>query len=116
MASSTGIAPQAIGPVLSRQVTVVEPSRGRLSLNLRDLWHYRELLYFLVWRDVKVRYKQTFLGATWAIIQPVTAMLVFTVIFGRFAKIPSEDLPYAVFVFAGLLPWNYFAQSISSTG
>lgn len=98
---------------MSARVTVVEPPRG-LSFNLRELWSYRELLYFFVWRDVKVRYKQTALGAAWAILQPVTAMLIFTVIFGRFADIPSDGVPYEVFVFAGLLPWTYFSQAMST--
>lgn len=96
-------------------MTIVEPPHG-FSIDFKELWHFRELLFFLVWRDVKVRYKQTALGAAWAIIQPVTAMVVFTVIFGRFAKIPSEGVPYEVFVFVGLLPWLYFSQAMSSSG
>jgi lipopolysaccharide transport system permease protein len=87
-----------------------------LSLGLGAVWHYRELLYFLVWREVKVRYKQTVIGAGWAILQPVMAMLIFTVIFGSFAKIPSEGLPYPVFAFTALLPWTYFAQALSRSG
>lgn len=93
------------------RLTVIEPSRG-LSLNLSALWEYRELLFFFIWRDLKVRYKQTTLGVFWALLQPLATMAIFSVIFGRFAKIPSEGLPYPVFVFAGLLPWTYFAASL----
>ena len=95
-------------------VTVIQPSR-RFSLNLRELAQYRELLFFLVWRDIKVRYKQTALGVSWALIQPVTAMIIFSVVFGRYAKIPSDGLPYPVFVYAGLLPWLYFAQTLTQS-
>jgi lipopolysaccharide transport system permease protein len=84
-----------------------------VRLNLRDVWAYRELLYFLVWRDVKVRYKQTALGAAWAILQPVMTMVVFSIFFGRFAKMPSDGLPYPVFAFAALLPWQLFAYALS---
>lgn len=90
---------------------IIGPSRGWVSLQLRDLWEYRELLYFLAWRDMKVRYKQTVLGAAWAIIQPLTTMVVFTVIFGQLAKIPSDGIPYAIFSYCALLPWNYFATA-----
>ncbi|MGB9609483.1 MAG: ABC transporter permease [Bryobacteraceae bacterium] len=96
-------------------VLVIEPSRGWVGLKLRELWEYRELVYFLVWRDVKVRYKQTVLGALWAVIQPLFSMLVFTVVFGRLAKIPSDGIPYPLFSYAALLPWNYFAQGLSSS-
>lgn len=94
-------------------VVVIEPARGWVSLQLRALWEYRELLYFLVWRDIKVRYKQTILGAGWAIIQPITTMIIFTVIFGQLARIPSEGIPYPVFSYCALLPWNYFASAFS---
>lgn len=90
----------------------IEPSRGWGSLKLGEIWAHRDLLYFLVWRDIKVRYKQTLLGAAWAIIQPVVTMLIFTVIFGGLARIPSDGLPYPIFAFAALLPWNYFASSL----
>ena len=90
-------------------VITIKPSRGWASLQLRALWEYRELLYFLAWRDIKVRYKQTGLGAAWAIIQPLTAMVIFTIIFGQLARIPSDGIPYPIFSFCGLLPWNYFA-------
>lgn len=94
---------------------VIEPSRGWVGLKLRELWEYRELVYFLIWRDVKVRYKQTALGALWAVIQPLFSMLVFTVVFGKLAKMPSDGIPYPLFSYAALLPWNYFAQGLSSS-
>src|SRR3989441_8975622 len=96
-------------------VLVLEPSKGFVRLNLRDVWAYRELLYFLVWRDVKVRYKQTVLGAAWAILQPVMTMVVFSVFFGRLAKMPSDGIPYPVFAFAALLPWQLFAHALSES-
>ena len=95
-------------------VTIIEPSRGWLSLNLQEIWARHELLYFLVWRDVKVRYKQTVVGAVWVILQPLMTMVVFTVIFEKFAKMPSDGLPYPLFAYAALLPWNYFAKSLNS--
>ena len=94
------------------QVIRIEPSRGWVSLQLKELWAYRELLYFLVWRDVKVRYKQTALGVGWAIIQPVFTMIVFSVFFGRLGKIPSDGIPYPIFSFAALVPWTFFAQGL----
>jgi lipopolysaccharide transport system permease protein len=94
----------------------IQPSQGWASLNLADLWEYRELLYFLVWRDLKVRYKQTALGVTWVVIQPLVATLIFTVIFGNLAQMPSNGLPYPVFSLAALLPWNYFASALSRAG
>jgi lipopolysaccharide transport system permease protein len=97
----------------SRAVTYVRPVRGWTSLQLKELWRYRELLYFFVWRDVKVRYRQTALGAGWAILQPLFTMVLFTVVFGRLAKIPSEGLPYPVFSYAGLVPWTLFANGLS---
>ena len=93
--------------------TVIEPSRGWASLGLRDVWEYRELLYFLAWRDVKVRYKQTILGVLWVILQPLVSMAIFTVLFGILLKVPSGDVPYPLFAFAGLLPWNYFSQALN---
>jgi len=95
--------------------TVIEPPKGWLSLNLREVWAYRELLGILAWRDVSVRYKQTAVGIGWAIIQPVMTMVIFTIIFGKFAKLPSDGIPYPLFSFCALLPWNYFAQSLSSS-
>ena len=94
---------------------VIEPSRGWFSLHLNELWQYRELLYFLAWRDIKVRYKQTVLGAAWAILQPFFTMVVFTLFFGKLAKVPSEGVPYPVFSYAGLLPWTFFAQAMNQS-
>lgn len=91
----------------------IEPSRGWVSLRLGDIWDYRGLLYFLIWRDVKVRYKQTALGVIWAVLQPLLTMAVFTIFFGRLAKMPSNGVPYPLFAFAGLLPWQLFSFSIS---
>lgn len=99
----------------SKDVLIIQPSRGWLKLNLGELWEYRELLYFLVWRDVKVRYKQTALGAAWAILQPFLTMVVFTVFFGRLAKIPSDGVPYPVFAYTALLPWQLFAYALSES-
>jgi lipopolysaccharide transport system permease protein len=95
---------------------VIRPSRNWVALNLRDLWAYRELLYFLTWRDIKVRYKQTVLGAAWAILQPFLTMVVFSVFFGRLAKVPSEGVPYPIFTYCALLPWNYFAGALDRAG
>jgi ABC-type polysaccharide/polyol phosphate export systems, permease component len=94
-------------------VLVIEPARGWISLQLRDLWHYRELLYFLVWRDVKVRYKQTALGVAWIVLQPVVSMVVFSLLFGGLLKVPSGEVPYPIFAYAALLPWNYFAGALN---
>ena len=96
-------------------ITIIQPSRGWVSLKLRELWEYRELLYFLVWRDVKVRYKQTALGAAWAIIQPFMAMVVFSIFFGKLAKMPSDGIPYPLFAFAALVPWSFFANGLSQS-
>ena len=90
----------------------IEPSRGWASLRLADLWEYRELVYFLVWRDIKIRYKQTVLGAGWAILQPFFTMIVFTIFFGRLAKMPSDGIPYAVFAYTALVPWTFFANGL----
>ena len=90
----------------------IAPSKGWVPLKLRELWEYRELLYFLVWRDIKVRYKQTALGATWAIIQPLLTMIVFSLFFGRLAKVPSDGIPYPIFSFAALVPWTFFANGL----
>jgi len=95
---------------------VIEPSKSWVAINLRDFWAYRELLYFLTWRDVKVRYKQTLLGAAWAIIQPLFAMLIFTLFFGKLAKIPSDGIPYPLFAYAGLLPWTFFSNAVTNSG
>jgi lipopolysaccharide transport system permease protein len=93
----------------------IEPSEGWVSLGLRELWEYRELLYFLIWRDVKVRYKQTVLGVAWAIIQPFFTMVVFSVFFGKLAGIPSDDIPYPIFSYAALVPWTFFAQGLNQS-
>lgn len=93
-------------------VTRIEPPRGLFNLRLRELWAYRELLYFFVWRDIKIRYKQTAVGVLWVILQPLLTMAVFTLFFGRLAKLPSEGLPYPVFYFAALVPWMYFNYAL----
>jgi lipopolysaccharide transport system permease protein len=93
----------------------IVPSRGWISLRLGDLWEYRELLYFLTWRDIKVRYKQTALGAAWAILQPFLTMVVFSVFFGRLAKVPSDNIPYPIFSYTALVPWTFFAYGLSQS-
>ena len=93
----------------------VEPSRGWVPLKISELWKFKELLYFLTWRDIKVSYKQTVLGAAWAILQPVLTMVVFTWFFGNLAKVDSEGYPYPIFVYSGILPWTYFSQSLSQS-
>lgn len=93
----------------------IEPPQGFFALRLAEVWQYRELLYFFIWRDVKIRYKQTAIGVLWVVIQPLLTMLVFTLFFGRLAKLPSEGLPYPVFYFAALVPWNYFAYALQMT-
>lgn len=96
-------------------VTVIEPTRGFPVPDLKELWEYRELLYFLVWRDIKVRYKQTVLGAAWAILQPVMTMVVFSLFFGMLAKMPSDGLPYPLFAYAALVPWTFFAYALTQS-
>lgn len=96
-------------------VTIIEPREGWSAPDLRELWSYRELLFFLVWRDVKVRYKQTALGASWAIIQPFFTMVVFSLFFGKLAGVPSDDLPYPIFSYAALVPWTFFAQGLTQS-
>lgn len=93
----------------------IEPANRWPSINFRELWEYRELLYFLTWRDIKIRYKQTVLGAAWAIIQPVFMMIVFSLFFGKLAKVPSDGIPYPVFAFCALLPWQLFAHAVSES-
>ena len=101
----------------AREPTVrIRPSRGVFHVDLKSLWQYRELLLFLVWRDVKVRYKQAAIGAGWAVFQPLISMLLFTVIFGYLAKLPSDGIPYPLFAYTGLLPWNFIAQATSRSG
>jgi lipopolysaccharide transport system permease protein len=94
---------------------VIEPSRGLANLNLREIWDYRDLLLFLTWRDISIRYKQTMLGTAWAVIQPVLTMAIFTIIFGNLAGVPSEGVPYPLFSFAALLPWQYFSTALGNT-
>jgi lipopolysaccharide transport system permease protein len=100
-------------PTLPPPSAVVEPSTSLLDLDLQAVWQYRELLYFLVWREVKVRYKQTGLGVAWAVVQPLLTMAIFTVIFGQFVNVPSDGLPYPLFALAALLPWTSFAEALS---
>src|SRR5262245_29704196 len=96
-----------------RPALVLEPSTGWVPLRLREIWRYRELLYFLVWRDVKVHYTQTALGAAWALIQPFLTMVVFSIFFGYLAKVPSDGLPYPLFSYAALVPWTFFANGLT---
>lgn len=98
-----------------KHVKVIQPQKGWFQLDLINVWRHREMLYFLVWRDVIVRYKQTVIGAAWVIVQPTITMIIFTLIFGNLAKIPSDGIPYPVFVFTALLPWSYFAQAMVRT-
>jgi lipopolysaccharide transport system permease protein len=107
-----GDAPGTAHPIPALRI---EPSRGWVSLRLRELWDYRELLYFLTWRDIKVRYKQTALGAAWAVIQPFMTMVVFSLFFGRLAKVPSDGIPYPLFSYAALVPWTFFANGLGQS-
>lgn len=97
-------------------ITVIRPSQGWKGVNLGELWRYRELLYFLIWRDIKVRYKQSVLGAAWAILQPFLTMVVFSVFFGQWAGIPTDEVPQPIFYFAGILPWQLFQSGVSKAG
>jgi lipopolysaccharide transport system permease protein len=112
--TSSPIAAPLPAPVKQPVIVRIEPPRGWLDLRLGDLWEYRELLYFFVWRDVKIRYKQTVVGVLWVVLQPLLTMGVFTIFFGRLARLPSEGLPYPVFYFAALVPWAYFATSLGT--
>jgi lipopolysaccharide transport system permease protein len=107
------VATQAVSTQPAGYVVDIEPSSGMRPIQVRELWTYRELLYFLVWRDIKVRYKQTVLGAVWAILQPVMTMAVFALFLGRLAHVPSDGLPYPLFSFSGLVPWTYFATAVT---
>ncbi len=101
----------------SGPTSVIEPKPGWQAIDFLELWRYRELLYFLTWRDVKIRYKQTVLGAAWAVLQPLTAMIIFTVFFGRLGRLDQQtDVPYPIFVYAGLLPWMFFANAVTAGG
>ncbi len=97
-------------------IVVIKPSKTWVPINLADLWNYRDLLYILMMRDIKVRYKQTALGAAWAVIQPLVTMIIFTIFFGRMAGLGSDGLPYPIFAFAGLLPWIFFSNAVTSSG
>ena len=99
----------------SELITIREPSKGWISLNLREVWRYRELLQLLVWRNTVVRYKQSIVGIGWALIRPVVSMVVFSIIFGRLAKLPSEGIPYPIFAYVALLPWGYFSGCLTGT-
>ncbi|HTP02096.1 MAG TPA: ABC transporter permease [Anaerolineales bacterium] len=100
--------------VRAPETIYIKPSTGLAALNLRDLWIYRELVYFMIWRDIKVRYKQTLLGALWAVIQPVLTMVVFTFVFGTVAKVPTEGIPYPIFSYTALLPWGLFTAALNN--
>lgn len=107
--------PSAAAAALRSPGIVIQPSRGWISLDLKELWDYRELLLFMTWRDIKVRYQQTALGAAWAIIQPLLNMIVFTVFFGRLAKVPSDGIPYPLFAYTALVPWQFFAFGLTES-
>ncbi|MDQ3666123.1 MAG: ABC transporter permease [Acidobacteriota bacterium] len=114
---SSPVEPPRLSPRLPDEPLVrIRPGKSWAVVDYRELWAYRELFYFLVWRDLKVRYKQTVLGVAWAIIQPLFTMLIFTLFFGRLAGVPSDDVPYPVFVYAGLLLWTFFANAVTTSG
>jgi lipopolysaccharide transport system permease protein len=107
--------PTHLRPIVDPPVLRIVPSTGWASLKLSELWEYRELLYFLIWRDISVRYKQTVLGAAWAVIQPFFTMVVFSLFFGQLAKIPSDGIPYPIFSYAALVPWTFFANGLTQS-
>jgi len=109
----TTVPPQDAREADDVPVLRIERSHGWVSLGLPELWRYRELIYFFIWRDIKVRYKQTILGGAWAIIQPLFTMLIFSLFFGRLAKVPSDSVPYPIFAFAALVPWQFFATGVT---
>jgi lipopolysaccharide transport system permease protein len=109
------LVPDEFNNSITKPETIIRPLTGWAPLRLRELWEYRELLFFFVWRDIKVRYKQTLLGVAWAIMQPFFAMLIFTIFFGRLANIPSDTIPYPLFSFAALVPWMYFANALTQS-
>ena len=113
LASQRVVRRQMVDSAEALQVFRIKPSPGWVSLKVGELWKYRELLYFLVWRDIKIRYKQTALGAAWAIIQPFLTMVVFSLFFGKLGKMPSDGIPYPIFTFAALVPWTFFANGLS---
>jgi lipopolysaccharide transport system permease protein len=110
-----GLAGFSVQRVAAKKI-IITPSKGWVALRLNELWQHRELLYFLTWRDVKVRYKQTLLGAAWAILQPFLTMVVFSVFFGQLGGVSSEDVPYPIFTYVALLPWQLFAHSLAESG
>lgn len=117
---SNAVEPDPIGVgagqcVPALQYTLIEPVKGRPLLKLREVWGYRDLIYLLVWRDIKVRYKQTVIGSSWAILQPLVTMVVFTLLFGRLMKVDTGEIPYPVFAFSALVPWTFFAHVITKT-
>jgi len=113
--TSLASTPGSVTGVDYTPVTIIEPSRGWIRVNLRELWEYRDLLFFLSWRDISVRYKQTLLGATWAVLQPFLSMVVFSLFFGRLARMPSDGVPYPIFSYVALLPWQYFSSAMSQS-
>src|SRR3990172_6845796 len=102
-------------PAVDRLVTIIQPPKGWVPLELRGLWEYRDLLYLFVWRDLKLRYKQTMVGASWAIIQPFIAMVVLSIFFGKLIKVPSEGIPYPIFAYTALVPWMYFVNALTQS-
>jgi lipopolysaccharide transport system permease protein len=110
------MAQTALSTKSTEEVIILRPSRGWGSLNLGDLWKYRELIYFLTWRDIKVRYKQTVLGAAWAILQPFLSMVVFTIFFGGLLRVSSDNVPYPIFSYTALLPWGVFSKALTDAG
>lgn len=115
-AATHKISPEDEGDSFTDPYVLIEADSQRVRFDLKQLWVYRELLFFLIWRDIKIRYKQTLLGSSWAIIQPLFAMLLFTLIFGRLARMPSDGIPYPLFAYAGLLLWTFFANSLTNSG
>lgn len=113
---SQGVVIAQLHELPAHPIAVIEPKKGWVGLNLRDLWHYRDLLYILTERDIKVRYKQTALGALWAILQPLLTMLIFSLFFGKLAGMPSDGVPYPLFVYAGILPWIFFSNALTKSG
>lgn len=97
---------------LKENELIIKPQKGWIGLNIKELWEYRELIFFFVWRDLKVRYKQTIIGISWILFQPLIAMIIFSIFFGKFAKIPSDGIPYPIFVYVGLIFWNYFSLGV----
>jgi homopolymeric O-antigen transport system permease protein len=107
------LVPQKLPAQTPTIATIIKPARGWFSFELKEIWAYRELVYFLIWRDVKVRYKQTAMGAAWAVLQPVMTMIMFTLVFKGLAHVPSDGLPYSVFSYSALLPWTFFAGALA---